>query len=419
MKFKKVQLCASALGSLLIGLTLPTMTATMASAASNKAPIVVGGVYQAADYSGLADGFNARISQFNKAGGIDGHMIRFLGVQDDGGSPTTDENIIQKLVEEDHVDVVGPIITDAFEPSSSAFLTQHKTPFLGWAVAPNWCNNTYAFSADGCLILTNGQTSLAIGASLAQYVKSLGKKPSNTPVAIVNIDIPTASGSGDYEAETFEAAGFKVVFNKGIIPANGAATNYTPYVEQILASNPGVVFLSLDFASSVALSAAFNAAGYKGILYSPVGYSEGLLQEEPSVRAALQGEVVNTEFPAAEDQSPATKGIEKALTAIGKTQPLGLGATVGYYDADMLIQMLQNAAKKEKPLTGAGIAAAANSGFTYKMTAKGGACAQTFPGAHAVGIVGTTLMQVQGAQYKLKVPYTCFANVKAPSSGSG
>ena len=34
---------------------------------------------------------------------------------------------------------------------------------------------------------------------------------------------------------------------------------------------------------------------------------------------------------------------------------------------------------------------------------------------HAAGTVGITLMQVEGAQYKLKVPYTCFKNVKAPA----
>jgi ABC-type branched-subunit amino acid transport system substrate-binding protein len=318
-------------------------------------------------------------------------------------------------VEEDHVDVVAPLVSEVFSPSGSTFLTQHKVPFFGWAIAPNWCNESYAFSADGCLILTNGQVSLATGGALATYLKSIGKKAAGTTVAIVNGDIPTAAASGAYEAGLFEAAGFKVVFNKGIVPINGASINYTPYVQQIEASNPGVVFLSLDFASATGLSAAFSAAGYKGVLYSPVGYSEGLLQAEPSVKAALQGEVVDSEFPAAEDNSAAVKVIASALKAIGKSEPLGLGATIGYYDADMLVQMLQNAAKKGKPLTGAGITAAANSGFTYKVTAKGGACSETYPTAHIVGTVGITLMQVEGSQYELKVPYTCFKNVKAPA----
>ena len=62
--------------------------------------------------------------------------------------------------------------------------------------------------------------------------------------------------------------------------------------------------------------------------------------------------------------------------------------------------------------------AAANSGFTYKVTASGGACSQTFPAAHIAGTVGITLMKVVGDQYVLKVPYTCYKNVKAPSAGS-
>ena len=357
----------------------------------------------------------ALLHDINKAGGVEGHKIQFLGVQDDGGSPTTDQSVVQQLVEEDHVDVVAPIASEVFSSSGSTFLTQHKVPFFGWAVAPNWCNESYAFSADGCLILTNGQVSLATGGALATYLKSIGKKAAGTTVAIVNGDIPTAAASGAYEAGLFEAAGFKIVFNKGIVPINGASINYTPYVQQIEASNPGVVFLSLDFASATGLSAAFSAAGYKGILYSPVGYSEGLLQAGAQRQGCPAGGGRGLGVSCGGGQQCGGGGDSAALKAIGKSEPLGLGAAIGYYDADMLVQMLQNAAKKGKPLTGAGITAAANSGFTYKVTATGGACAETFPAAHVAGTVGITLMQVEGAQYKLKVPYTCFKNVKAPS----
>jgi branched-chain amino acid transport system substrate-binding protein len=417
VKSKRLRAYLALPAALIIGLTVCTAT-TASAASSTKAPIVIGGVYQAADYPGLADGFNARIASFNKAGGVKGHKIKFLGVQDDGSSPATDQQVIQKLVEEQHVAVVAPILSNEFTPSSSTFLSENKVPFSGWAETPDWCNNPYGFSADGCLIPSNGEVSLADGGGLADYLKTLGKTPADTSLAIVNLDIPTAAASASYELLLFKAAGFNnIVFNKGVIPVNGTATNYTPYVEQIMATNPGAVFLSLDFASSAGLSAGLSAAGYKGVVYSPgVTYSEGLLQAQPSVRAALQGQIDGTEFPAAEDNSAATKAIAAALKSIGKTQPLGLAAVIGYYTADMIIQMLENAAKKGKPLTGAGIAAAANSGFNYKVTYKGGACAQTYPAAHAAGTVGITMLQVEGAQYKLKVPYSCFKNVKAPAS---
>ena len=414
MKAKKLRSWGALSGAALAGLAMLSAGATPAGATtSSKSPIIVGGVAQAADFPGLADGFNARIAQFNKAGGVDGHKVVFLGVQDDGSSPTTDQQTIQRLVQEEHVNVVAPLVSNVFEPSGSTFLAQSKVPFIGWAETPNWCNNSYSFSADGCTIPTNGEVSLSLAGGLADYVKASGKSPSNTTVALVNLDIPSATASGDYEESIFKGDDFKIVFNKGIIPANGSAINYTPYVEQILASNPDVVFLSLDFASSVGLSAALAQAGYKGIVYSPgVTYSEGLLQAEPSVKAALQGQLVGTEFPAAEDNSPATKEITTALKAIGKDEPLGLGATVGYYSADMLVQMLENAAKKGAPLTSEGITTAANSGFTYQVSYKGGACAESWPASHAAGVIGGTVVQVEGAQYKLKVPYTCFKNVK-------
>jgi branched-chain amino acid transport system substrate-binding protein len=404
-------------GALLAGLTTTCgFTGTAASAASTKAPIVVGGVYQAADFTGLANGFSARIAQFNKAGGLDGRQIKFVGVQDDGSSPTTDLQIVQKLVQEDRVDVVLAQ-SDVFSPTSSTFLTQNKTPFIGWGISPNWCNVSYAFSIDGCLLPSNGEHSLSDGGVLVDYLKKIGKKASGSTVALPGLDLPTASATSSTLASLFGVTGFKVVFNKGILPANGTTTNFTPYVEQVLASNPDSIYEAMDFATSVGFSGALTAAGYKGVIYNPDGYSEGLLQAEPSVRGALQGVVVDSEFPVAENNTPATKAISAALKATGDTEPLGLGAVIGYYSADTLIQMLDNAAKKGKPLTGAGITAAANSGFTYKVSQKGGACAETYPAAHAAGIVGSTLLQVEGTQYKQKVPYTCFKNVKA-SPGS-
>ena len=54
-------------GAFIISLTMCTATASGASGAS-KSPIVVGGVAQLADYSGIADGFNARIAQFISEG---------------------------------------------------------------------------------------------------------------------------------------------------------------------------------------------------------------------------------------------------------------------------------------------------------------------------------------------------------------
>jgi branched-chain amino acid transport system substrate-binding protein len=416
MKWKRRHSWITVVGALVVGVSAVAVPATGAGASTSKAPIVVGGIAQGSSYPGLADGFNARIARFNKAGGVEGRKVKFIGVQDDGGDPSRDQTLTQALVQEQHVDVVAPVVSEVFNPSATTFLTQQKTPFLGWGLAPDWCNAPYAFSVDGCLILTDGKVSLATGGALAKYLAP--KKPSQTTVAIVNGDIPTAAASGAYEAQLFESVGMKVVFNKGIVPIAGTSINYTPYVQQIEASNPDVVFLSLDFASAVGLSSAFVAAGLKTILYSPVGYSEGILETQPSVKAALQGQVVNSEMPTAEDNSPSIKLLSSDLKAIGKAQPVGLGASLGYYIGDMLVQMLQNAAKKGAPLTGAGITQAANSGFTYQQLLKGGACSQTFPAAHKDGTVGLTLMLVSGSKYLVKVPYACYPNVAVKSSTS-
>ena len=42
------------------------------------------------------------------------------------------------------------------DTQGGTYLVNNKVPFFGWAVAPNWCNESYAFSADGCPLWRNG-----------------------------------------------------------------------------------------------------------------------------------------------------------------------------------------------------------------------------------------------------------------------
>jgi hypothetical protein len=59
-----------------------------ANATGNPA-LIVGGDGDLAIAAGVAQGFEAGIVRFNKAGGLDGRKIKFLGVLDDGFSPQT------------------------------------------------------------------------------------------------------------------------------------------------------------------------------------------------------------------------------------------------------------------------------------------------------------------------------------------
>src|SRR5216684_1535144 len=72
------------------------------SSAATGSPILIGGQGDLVGAPGVADGFDARIAAANKAGGIDGHPIKFVGMLDDAFSPQTNLTNSQKLVESDN-----------------------------------------------------------------------------------------------------------------------------------------------------------------------------------------------------------------------------------------------------------------------------------------------------------------------------
>src|ERR1039458_4547460 len=77
--------CSSSSKSKATSTTAPGSASTGSTAqASSGGDIVVEGLAQLAFYPGVDTAFQARITRFNNAGGLNGRKIKFLGVQDTG-----------------------------------------------------------------------------------------------------------------------------------------------------------------------------------------------------------------------------------------------------------------------------------------------------------------------------------------------
>lgn len=189
-------------------------------------------------------------------------------------------------------------------------------------------------------------------------------------------------------------------------------TDYSSYVSALVASHPNLVNLGAAFAQTVAIKAALRAAGFTGGTMDSYLYVPGLLASQPSVASAAQGEYVYVQFPPQEEQSPAVKQLSKDLVAIGQSATISEGDAIGYWSADVLIQMLQATAKAGNPLTGAGLERTVNAGFTYKGTLAGGIGSATFPHAEGYPVPCAALMQVNGTAYKVAVPFACYKDIK-------
>lgn len=372
---------------------------------SNSVPIVIGGVAETEDYPGLATGFAARIARFNRAGGIDGRKIKFLGVQDDGGNATTDLKIVQGLVLKSHVFAVAPIASTDFEPASSNLLVDNKTPYLGWGFQPGFCGSKFGYGFNGCLINPKWLNSSLVD----PIIKAVGKPASQLRVALQGQDSISVKSGVELDKALFQKRGAKIVYDSSTMPTSGTI-DYAPYVQAILASKPDVVYIGPAFTQAVGLIAALRAAGYTGAMFNYTMYLPGVLQTEPDLAKSIQGTLIDAQVPPQSSNSPAIKQMVKDLQAIGKPTTLTIGTQVGYWSADIFIQMLQATAAKG-PLTSAAVGRVVNAGFSYKPSLKGSVGPLTFPQNETRPAPCAALVQVKGTNYSQKVAFACYQNI--------
>jgi hypothetical protein len=160
------------------------------------------------------------------------------------------------------------------------------------------------------------------------------------------------------------------------------------------------------------MSAALKAAGFKGTITNGVTYFPGQLASQPSEASALDGVVVQDEFPADENKSPATQQALKDLESVGQQPYLTSGVSVGYWSAIVLEQMLRATLARvggnPNDVTGASMEATVNSGhFNFTAPLKGGVTTMYFPASETIPTGCDTLVQVTGTTYKQLYPYQC------------
>lgn len=361
-------------------------------------PILVGGVADAATFPGLADGAQARFDRANAEGGVNGRQIEFSGVQDDGLVEANNLSAVRALVQNDQVDVVLPIASAGFTTGSSDFLVQNSTPYIGWGFMPGFCGSAFGFGVNGCLINPTVVNSALVEPSITE----LGVDPSTLKIAIqANDDISGSSGNVLYTA-LWEAKGAEVVYEESNLPAG--TTDYTPYVQAIIASEPDLVLVSTQFADSVALTGSLKAAGYEGMILSYIAYVPGLLDAQPAIAEALEGTFAMTQFPPQEGGGPVIEQILADLKASGLTEFVSTGTAVGWWSADFYLQALEAAGGDP-----AGVAAVLEGGFTYSGFDP--QAEAVWPDLVDVALPCQAMMKVEDGQYVVAQPYACYENI--------
>src|SRR5579862_7811495 len=209
------------------GATATTASSSSAGGTCAGGQIVIEGVAAKSDHPGSDTGFQARITRFNNAGGVNGCKIKFLGVQDDGSDPSKDLTEVQSIVEKDHVFAVAPVASTTFLAPSGDFLVQNKVPVLGYGSVPSFCFSSWAFGYAGCQ--QNPKVNTTTGPE--EVSKATGMAISDMKVAIEGLSLQAAVTANQAGAGTFTKLGATVVYNKNEIPLNGQGVDFTPFVQ--------------------------------------------------------------------------------------------------------------------------------------------------------------------------------------------
>ena len=135
-------------------------------------------------------------------------------------------------------------------------------------------------------------------------------------------------------------------------------------------------------------------------------YVPGLPQMSPDLGQALEGGFAVTQVPPVEDASqPAIAQLLDDFEAIDAFP--GFGALVGYWSADLMVQMI--AAAGEDLNTASFYQAVNIDGFEASQL-PGGVGAQRYPADHVIAPDCTGMVQVVDGQYEVAYEFVCYGD---------
>src|SRR5215472_14350325 len=262
-----------------------------AGAASSGAPLTIVMITSltgpgASEFANTAPGFNARIALANAQGGINGHKIKGI-ILDDQTSPNSITTAVQDALSKNPIGIVS--ISPLFFLAAK-YPNQQGVPVTGgFFDGPEWGTPPYQsnmFAADAGSVDPKYPVNTAIGS----FMKAHG----GTVLCSYGYGIsPSSSRSAIGTADSFQHAGGKVGVLDTSIPFGSVEMTTPALVAKQKHCN--AFYAGLDDNSNFALATALKQAGVKPkVVVFPTGYESSLVNS-PSW-GNVQGGYLDSEF---------------------------------------------------------------------------------------------------------------------------
>jgi branched-chain amino acid transport system substrate-binding protein len=316
--------------------------ATTASAAASGSPIKIALITSqtgiaAAEFQDSPQGFLARIKLQNAEGGVNGHPIVPI-VLNDQGSTTTVATATQQAISDGAIGIVNatPFFFAAYK-----YPQQAGIPVTGGAFdGPEWGQqpNTNMFASDG----TATSAAVPVNTAIGNFFKAHGGTVAGTYGYGVS---PTSAHSAIGSAKSAKLAGLKVGVLDTSVPFGGV--DFTTEALTAKSNHVNALWGSMDNNSNFALVAALKQAGVKPkVAVFPTGYQPDIINT-PAWQA-VQGVYFESNFRPTAVPNAGTVQFASALQKYAGRAPKDF-PTFNIYEAwlgaDLMIKGLQLAGK--------------------------------------------------------------------------
>ncbi len=254
------------------------------------------------EFSQAAAGFNARVALQNAEGGIHGHKVSGV-VIDDQTSPTEVVTAVQDALSKG---AFGIVSTSPLFFLAAKYPNQQGVPVTGgFFDGPEWGEAPYTnmFASDVGSVDPKYPVNTAIGTFM--------EKHGGTVVCSYGYGIsPSSARSAAGTADSFKLAGGKVGVLDTSIPFGSVAMTTVALVAKGKGCN--AFYAGLDDNSNFALATALKQAGVKPkVVVFPTGYEPSLV--DSTSWSAVQGGYFSTEFRPFQLPNAGTRQMQAAL----------------------------------------------------------------------------------------------------------
>ena len=274
----------------------------------------------ASNFSTLIQGEKAYFAYINAQGGVNGRKIDYKYQLDDGGNPTTFNQLANTLINQDHVFAVTGVGTAFFSPN---LFVESGIPTYGYNVTGNWTPQPNLFAAGG---------SVQYYPAGAPAVAYLARQTHSKSIAVLAYNVAASADACQASANALTAAGYNVSYTdlKVAYPGSTVATD----VQRMKQAGSDFVVSCMDVQGNVTMARAIKQYGLPMTQLWLNGNDQSTLNQNQSLMQNVYFSIAHVPFTAPQSEYPGLKMYE---TEMKKYEP-------NYANDELAIQGWESAA---------------------------------------------------------------------------